>query len=148
LLDLLWATGFALVYHALAHYKPGAAAVWFGVLSHWVLDWITHRPDMPLYPGSPKFGLGLWNSIAGTMVVEFLMLGIGVLLYMRATTPRDRIGRWAFAAFVAVLVAAYTADRFAGPPPGVADIAWSGVVAMAVVIPWTWWFDSHRAARI
>jgi len=148
LLDVFWATGLALVSYALAHYKPGAAAVWLGLLSHWVLDWITHRPDMPLYPGSPKFGLGLWNSIAGTMVVEFLMLGIGVWLYTRATVPRDRIGQWAFAAFVALLLAAYIGDRFAGPPPSVGDLAWTGVLAMVLVIPWTWWFDSHLAARI
>ena len=37
------------------------------VVSHWVLDWVTHAPDMPLYPGGPKFGLALWNSVPGTM---------------------------------------------------------------------------------
>src|SRR5712664_3324130 len=51
----------------------------------WKLDWITHRADMPLYPGGPKLGLGLWNSIAGTMVVEILMLAAGVWMYARTT---------------------------------------------------------------
>ena len=65
------ATVFAGIYFALPRYQPGALAIWIGVVSHWVLDWITHRPDMPLYPGGgPRFGLGLWNSIAGTMVVK------------------------------------------------------------------------------
>jgi len=47
-------------------------------VSHWVLDWVTHRPDMPLVPGGARYGLGLWNSIAGTMVVEILMFAAGV----------------------------------------------------------------------
>ena len=40
-------------------------------VSHWVLDLIVHRPDLPLAPGSHSyFGLGLWNSVAGTLMVE------------------------------------------------------------------------------
>ena len=66
------------------------------VVSHWVLDFITHTPDMPLYPGGPKFGLGLWNSIAGTMAIEAAMFAAGVWIYTQVTRPRDRIGRWAF----------------------------------------------------
>src|SRR5215831_26995 len=33
------------------------------VVSHWCLDWIAHRPDMPLYPHGAGVGLGLWNSV-------------------------------------------------------------------------------------
>jgi hypothetical protein len=47
---------------------------------------------MPLYPGGARFGLGLWNSIAGTLVVEILMFATGVWLYVRSTRARDRIG--------------------------------------------------------
>ena len=70
----VWATAFGAIYYAITRYRPGAIAIWIGVVSHWVLDWVTHRPDMPIYPGGPRYGLGLWNSIAGTMVVEILML--------------------------------------------------------------------------
>jgi len=66
---MVWATLFAVIYWSITRYIAGAAVIWVGVLSHWVLDWIAHRPDMPLYPGSPKYGLGLWNSIAGTITV-------------------------------------------------------------------------------
>jgi hypothetical protein len=85
------------------------------VVSHWVLDWITHRPDMPLYPGGPKAGLGLWNSIPGTIAVEVAMFAVGVWMYAQATRPRDAIGRRAFAAFVGFLLAAYFGSM--GPPP-------------------------------
>src|SRR5215469_12189474 len=73
-----WATLFAVVYLALARYRPGAMAIWIGVVSHWILDWITHRPDMPLYPGGgPRLGLGLWNHVAATMTLEISMLAVG-----------------------------------------------------------------------
>ena len=117
LMSIVWATAFAAIYFALTRYKPGALAIWIGVLSHWMLDWITHRPDMPLYPGGgPRFGLGLWNSIAGTMVVEIGMLLIGVALYMSGTRARDRIGSYAFAAYVLLLLFLFVADRFSPPP--------------------------------
>ena len=92
------------------------------VVSHWVLDVITHRPDMPLYPGSPKFGLGLWNSIPLTMAVEVPLYAVGVWIYMRTTRARDGIGRWAFAAFVPFLVFVYIANIVGPPPPSVAAI--------------------------
>ena len=38
------------------------------VPTHWVLDFIAHRPDMPIYPGGPKYGLGMWNSVPLTIV--------------------------------------------------------------------------------
>src|SRR5262245_6260545 len=72
------------------------AAVLALVVSHWVLDVVTHVPDMPLYPGGPKFGLGLWNSVSATVAVEVAMFAVGVWIYVKATAPRDRIGTWAF----------------------------------------------------
>jgi hypothetical protein len=143
----VWATAFGAIYYLIARYWAGAIAIWIGVVSHWVLDWVTHRPDMPLVPGGARYGLGLWNSIAGTMVVEFLMFGAGVLMYVRATRAKDRVGRWAFVAYVALLLAAYIADRFSAPPDSVSPIAWAGVVASVIVIPWAWWFDRHRAVK-
>ena len=61
------------------------------VVSHWFLDWITHRPDMPLYPGGPKFGLGLWNSVAATVAIETAMYVAGLWIYIRSTRARDGI---------------------------------------------------------
>src|ERR1044071_10418696 len=69
------------------------------VVSHWLLDWITHRPDMPVYPGGAKLGLGLWNSVAATITVETVMFVAGVLVYARMTQPRDAIGRNGLPAF-------------------------------------------------
>ena len=144
LLSFAWATAFALVYYRFTRYWLGTLAVWICVVSHWILDWASHRPDMPLYPGGPRFGLGLWNSIAGTMLVEILMLVAGVWLYVSTTRSRDRIGRYAFVAYVGCLLLLYVGDRFSSTPDNVAEIAWSGIIAGIVLIPWSWWFDNHR----
>lgn len=147
LMSIVWATSFALIYHATTRYWPGTVVIWIGVISHWILDWISHRPDMPLYPGSPRYGLGLWNSITGTVVVELLMFPIGVWLYVRATRARHRIGHYAFIAYVILLLIAYIGDRFSSPPSGIAEIAWTGLVAEVILLPWAWWLDHHRALR-
>jgi LexA-binding, inner membrane-associated putative hydrolase len=147
LMNCVWATAFAAIHYAIARYWRGAIAVWIGVVSHWILDWITHRPDMPLYPGGPRLGLGLWNSIVGTMVVEIAMFAVGIWLYVLTTRARDRIGRYAFAAYVGLLLLLYVGDRFSGPPPSISAVGWSGVIAGVVLIPWAWWFDSHRTLR-
>ena len=115
------------------------------VSSHWVLDWITHAPDMPLYPGGPRLGLGLWNSVPGTMVVELLMLAGGLYLYMRGTEATDRVGRWALISLGAALGALYMVDALSGMlPPSVTAICSVGL-AMSVVFPiWAWLADRHR----
>jgi hypothetical protein len=113
------------------------------VVSHWVLDWITHRPDMPLYPGSARFGLGLWNSVTATIAIEVPLFFAGVWLYVRATRPRDAIGRRAFAAFVGFLLAAYAANM-GPPPPSVNAIVVTAIAGVGLLMLWAWWFDRHR----
>jgi hypothetical protein len=148
LMSIVWATVFSAIYYCLARYSPGATAIWLGVVSHWILDWITHRPDMPLYPGGgPRLGLGLWNSIAGTMVVEISMLAVAVWLYARTTRDRDRIGQYAFLSYVLLLLVLYISDRFSTEPPSVNDIIWPGIIAEVVLLAWAWWFDHHRVSR-
>lgn len=147
LMLFVWATLFAAVYWMFTRYLPGAAAIWLGVLSHWILDWITHRPDMPLYPGGPGYGLGLWNSIPGTLMVELAMYAICVWIYLHATHARSWIGRWASWGFILLLLLIYIADRFGSPPDTYQEVAWTGVIAEVILLPWAWWFDRHRTAR-
>jgi len=147
LMSVVWASLFAGLYYTVARERAGTIAIWIGVVSHWVLDWVTHRPDMPLYPGGPRLGLGLWNSIAGTMVVEISMFAAGVWLYAQTTRARDRIGKYALGAYVGLLLLLYISDRFSGPPRSVAAVAWVGIAASAIFVPWAWWFDRHRSAN-
>lgn len=147
-MSIVWACAFAAGYHLIARYWAGTVAIWIGVVSHWVLDWIVHRPDLPLYPGGPLLGLDLWNSIRATMTVELVMLAIGVWLYVGTTQAADRIGRYAFAGYLGVLLALYIADRFSAPPTNIrTGVVWPAIFAEAIFIIWAWWFDSHRALR-
>ena len=116
------------------------------VLSHWILDFVSHRPDMPIYPGGALWGLGLWNSVPATLIVELLLFGAGVWLYSRATRATDAVGRWSFVALTLFLLIVYVASFAGGPPPSVTAIYWAGLVGGVVIVAWSWWTDRHRQA--
>ncbi len=144
LMSLVWSVLAGGAYWAFTRYRAGAVAIGVGVFSHWVLDFVTHIPDMPLYPGGPEVGLGLWRSTVGTIVIESTLFVVGVAIYLRSTRARDRIGSISMWAFIALLVLAY-ASSIASPPP--ADyhlIAWVGLGAVLFQL-WVHWFDRHRA---
>lgn len=117
------------------------------VVSHWVLDVVAHRPDMPVTPGGDlRLGLGLWNYPAATFIVETLMLVAGIYLYLKTTRARDRIGRYAFWGLIAFLVVINLANMLGPPPPSVAAVAWSAE-AIWLLVAWGYWIDRHREAR-
>lgn len=117
------------------------------VVSHWMLDVITHIPDMPLYPGGPKFGLGLWNSVPGTLAVETLLFAAGVWMYARATNARDATGTWAFAGVTAFLFVGFVLNASGTPPPSVTAL-WIMALGLGALTLWLAWFaDRHRTSR-
>ncbi len=141
-----WALLFGLVFFLVRGDMRASVVLAVVVVSHWVLDWITHRPDMPLWPGGPKVGLGLWNSVPATVGLEGAIFVAGVALYLRTTRARDLRGRWALWSLVAFLVLAYGLS-VAGPPPK--DIRSFEIVAIAswLFVPWGYWIDRHRVPR-
>lgn len=141
-----WAGLLAVLYLFFRRYPRGALVVAALVVSHWVLDFISHRPDMPLVPwGGPHVGLGLWYSQAATLAVEGTSLAIGTWLYAQHTEPVDRIGRYAFAGFIIVIAAVYLASLVGPPPPDTNVLAWSAQGLWLFVI-WAYWLDRHRVA--
>lgn len=141
-----WGILFGGVYFAVRRYGKGAVMLGLLVVSHWVLDWLMHRPDLPLYPGGPKVGLGLWNSVAGTLIVEILIFVTGVAIYLRATRAKDRIGNIALWCFLIFLLVIYAASAFGGDPPQPKQVAWGGLL-MWIFVPWGYWIDRHREFR-
>jgi hypothetical protein len=149
--SLLMACVWGLCAFGIAHWRGIASgASWLlaaVVVSHWVLDWITHAPDMPLWPGnSPLLGLGLWDSIAGTVIVEGAMFAAGIWLYLRATRAADRVGSvgmWAFLAFSALM---WITIPWSPPPPSEQVLAWFALGGY-LLVAWAWWADRHRSSR-
>ena len=138
-----WSLAFGLIYFLVRRYGRGAWVVGGLVLSHWVLDWIVHRPDLPLWPGGPKVGLGLWNSWPASITVELLLVAAGIWLYLRTTRARDRVGTYALWSLIALLFLGWLAALFGPPPPNTRALA-VGALAMWIVVPWAWWADAHR----
>jgi membrane-bound metal-dependent hydrolase YbcI (DUF457 family) len=127
--------------------RRSTVVVALGVFSHWFLDFVTHRPDMPLYPGSTTLlGLGLWNSLAGTLVIEIAITIAGILIYLRTTSARDRIGSIGLWSFVGFLWVTYFAALFGPLPPNEHVLAYTAL-AMWLFVPWAGWFDRHRTVR-
>ena len=116
------------------------------VLSHWVLDFIAHRPDLPLWPDGPKVGLGLWNNLAATVLVETGLFAAGLMLYLRATAARDRTGNVALWSLVAFTIVVYMVSLFGPPRPSAMAIGWGGLAAW-LFVPWGSWIDRHRRPR-
>jgi hypothetical protein len=128
LMTLVWGVLFALVMRAAGAIRQTQLLVLLLVVSHWVLDAATHRPDLPLWPGSsPLLGLGLWNSVAATLAVEGAMFAAGVLLYLRATRSIDRTGSIAFWLFVLVQVSIWAGGPWGPLPPSPRAVAWVGL---------------------
>lgn len=140
-----WGAVVALLYRWRRGYARGAVAVGLLVVSHWVLDFITHRPDMPLWPGGPKVGLELWASVPGTLVVEGGLFVWGVWLYARTTRARDAVGRFGLWGLVALLVLLYAASLLPSGAPSPAEFAAVGLVLTAVILALGTWVDRHRA---
>jgi hypothetical protein len=116
------------------------------VFSHWVLDFVTHRPDMPLFPGSTTYvGLGLWDSLPGTVLVEGALFATGAFLYARATRAVDRAGTFAYASLVAFLCLVYGANLAGPPPPDASTVAYAALLQW-LFIPWASYIDRHRTA--
>jgi len=147
-MSVVWAALFALIYWAVTRYTAGAFVIAAGVVSHWILDYVTHRPDLPLYPGgTERLGLELWNSVAGTIAIESVMFAAAVWIYVSSTRASDRIGSYGFWAFVVFMLITYFGNAFGSPPPSAALVARLGLAIWLIPL-WAWWFDRHREVRI
>jgi len=117
------------------------------VVSHWVLDVVSHRPDMPItLQNNQRLGFGLWDSVGLTAAVEVSAFIACVGAYMWTTRSVDRIGQWALMALVVCLLVIYALSVLGPPPPSVTAVVWSAQ-AIWLLVAWAFWIDRHRTAR-
>lgn len=147
LMTAVWGVAFAIVYGMNTGQTRAALLCGALVVSHWFLDVIVHRPDLPLYPTGTGYGLGLWDSPVGTAIVESVMFGAGLWLYVRTTSPRDAIGRWGFAALMGVALLAYAINLQGTAPPSVVALEWVALGSSILLVAWAFWADRHRTTK-
>ena len=132
---IVWAALLAGINGQIHRNRQTAMLLGGGVLSHWILDWITHRPDLPILHGGPYVGLGLWNSVPGTMAVELTMFLGGLWLYARSRRPTT-----SFWVLTLVLFVIYLGAAFGPPPPDVRTLALTALAAW-LFVGWAWYVD-------
>jgi hypothetical protein len=143
---LAWGAAFAGLYYALQRDAHVAAILFVGVFSHWLLDWISHRPDMALLPGGARFGLALWDHPLVAFCTEALMLALGIGLYARVTRARSHAGVVAFALIV-IFLFAINVGAYAGPPPPSVTPMAAGNLSLIVLLALLYLLDRRRESR-
>lgn len=65
--------------------KKGGIVIGLVVFSHWILDLLVHRPDLPIVPGNlgnlPLLGFGLWQYPRLSGALELVLAIGGTVLY-------------------------------------------------------------------
>jgi hypothetical protein len=116
----------------------------FCVFSHWLLDLIVHRPDLPVIKGGPYLGMGLWRSVPGTIATEMVLLVLGLFVYMRSTRPKSPAGKFAMPLFVLILIAIGVANILIPPPPSIRAVAIAAEASYIVLALIAAWLDRFR----
>jgi len=145
LMDVIWGLLFAGVYFLLRHNSRGAWLLFAAVVSHWVLDFIAHKPDMPLAPGTHHaYGLGIWSSIPATLIIEGGLWAAGIVVYARSTRAESWVGK-VFFWVVAIFLTLVWYNNIAGPPPPNPRTAPIGsLMFFGLLVLWAYWMDRSR----
>jgi hypothetical protein len=148
--DAVWGALLAAGYYLVRKYWRGSLLIFVAVLSHWFLDFVAHRADMPLAPGIHKYyGLGLYNSRIGMISVEGLIWLSGIVIYLRATRSKKRLGIYVFWIGAAALTWIWLVSLRGLPPPGtIVQAGISSLVFMFVTVAWAYWVDHLRRSTL
>lgn len=148
LMGLVWGIVLGAIYWLIKKDIKGSVVVGLGVLSHWFLDLIVHVTDLPFTPwGETKVGMGLWNHVAVTLILEGLIFAVGVYFYASTTKAKNKIGGWGLWVLVALLVLFSISSLVTPPPTGpLMNMFISFNALMAIIIGLAYWIDANREA--
>jgi hypothetical protein len=140
----VWSCLFGAVYFLIRKNLKGSLLLGSLVMSHWILDLVTHRPDLPLtFSNDIKVGFGLWNSVFFTIVIEGAIFLLGSFFYLKTTKAKNKIGTISLWSLLVFLVIMYVLNAFGPPPPSVEPIAFMGL-ALWLIVAWGYWIDKNR----
>jgi membrane-bound metal-dependent hydrolase YbcI (DUF457 family) len=144
----LWAlAAYALFRWVVVKRHSVALVIALAVFSHWILDFVSHTPDLPLWSdASTKLGLGLWNSAIATYLVEAALLLGALWLYLKSTTANNNAGKYGMTVFVVLLILMNIANIF-GPLTDDSKVvmAVSALAAYVLFAAVAFWLDKKRS---
>ena len=136
-----WSALLGICYYFFTKNKNGSLVLGGLVMSHWILDFITHRPDLPLSPFTEtKVGLGLWNYPILEIILELAIFGVGAMLYFKSDNFKRKLPFWILIVFLLVV---HLMNLIGPPPPDTLAVAWSANL-MWIIIIWAWWIEKKR----
>jgi membrane-bound metal-dependent hydrolase YbcI (DUF457 family) len=142
---VIWGLLFGLIYYTLKKDTKTSIVLFLLVISHWILDLLTHRADLPIFPWSDfKVGLGLWNNVFLTIILESIIFIGGVYLYTRVTESKNKKGTIALISLVVFLGIIYIMNIVSPPPPDEKAIGYAGLL-MWLFVAWGYWIDRNRS---
>ncbi len=150
LMDVVWGVVLGGLYFLWRKDRRGAQILFVVVVSHWFLDFVSHRPDMPLMPGLDlRFGLSLWNSRFATFLVEGALWFGAIVLYVRSTQPKRRLaGVYAFWSMMVLLTVIWLTSLRGDPPPSLSSLAVVNTVFIAIILLWASWVNNNRGPQL
>ncbi len=129
-------------------FKPNgwsaASLVGAAVFSHWILDLLVHRPDLPLYDNTMKAGFGLWNFPILAFGLEVVILSAGLYFYLHETRPLSRAGRYGMPIFAVVMLLVQSFVFFGPPPTSDKAAALTALGSYALFAGVTAWLEKKR----
>ncbi len=147
-MDAIWGFLFAGAYFLWRRHSRASGIILAVVLSHWLLDFLSHRPDMPLAPGVDQyFGLGLYNSPFAMLLVEGSIWFAGIIVYARCTCPRKGMGAYLFWSVAALLTAVWIVSLGGAAPSALNPAGIASLIFFSMVVLWAYLVDFLRPAK-
>jgi hypothetical protein len=148
LMGVVWGLALGIIHWLFKRDTRGAIVIGLCVLSHWFLDLIVHTADLPLTPfGEYKVGLGLWNHVAITLILEITIFLAGAYIYATFTKAKNKIGQWMLWALVVLLLVVQLANTFGPIPSGsIMTLFVSFITLMVIILTLAYWVDRNRGA--
>jgi hypothetical protein len=125
--------------------KRVALVLGVATLSHWFLDVIVHKPDLTLWGGDLKFGLGLWDHAVLELLLEIAMLAAGLIVYLKSTRPLSATGRFGMIIFSLILVGTLLSNAYGPLPPDMTAVGITVLLGYPAFALIAGWLDRKRA---